>query len=363
MPELRKTSIGRQLRPFLFILLFLLFIFAKSFIVSDYNRKEKEREKKVGSAILKAVQKDIQTSLGKLYCEDQEMADLILRQSYIEDLRSMYFVSVFGAEGKKFLAGDEAQEQTTTICIKLNLNKGVFLLKLTPRETRTILNHIVNYGMGMGMLSVLGFLLMLLRQKNALLEESKQVIEEDKRKLHELAIKDPLTDIYNRRHFEKLLHSEFRRAKRYSFQLSCIMLDIDHFKQINDTYGHQFGDEVLKEVSGLLKNLTRDVDIAARYGGEEFIAILPETDVEGALTLAERIRSKLAEKQYVCRGKKLTITASLGVSTMKPDSEDIADEQKLVFQADQALYQAKGAGRNRVYRFAIKEVKCASASC
>ena len=292
-------------------------------------------------------------------------AGSILEISCVKKFSAKYFIEISGPRKRGVLINNGAPANSrSTVETHVGLARILFTLKLTPKEKEEFpWDRIFTWGWGLTITFGLVSFLSILQKKNIVLEESKQVIEEDKRKLHELSIKDPLTDIYNRRHFEKLLHSEFRRAKRYSFQLSCIMLDIDHFKQINDTYGHQFGDEVLKEVSGLLKNLTRDVDIAARYGGEEFIAILPETDVEGALTLAERIRSKLAEKQYVCRGKKLTITASLGVSTMKPDSEDIADEQKLVFQADQALYQAKGAGRNRVYRFAIKEVKCASASC
>ncbi len=284
--------------------------------------------------------------------------DLILNRPHIKRLSSRYSIEVSGPYEKGVLVNGELSESQHTVKAHLGLAQVPFVLKLTPKEKEEFpWDRIFTWGWGFMITSGLVSFLSILQKKNVNLEESKQVIEEDKRKLHELAIKDPLTNIFNRRHFEKLLHSEFRRAKRYSFPLSCIMLDIDHFKNFNDTYGHQFGDEVLKEVAGLLKNLTREVDIVARYGGEEFIVILPETDSEGALTLAERIRGRLAGKQYTCKGKKLTITVSLGVSTMKPDSEDIADEQKLVFQADQALYQAKGAGRNRVYHFAVKEVK------
>lgn len=287
--------------------------------------------------------------------------ELMLNKECSPDLLSKYRINLygmdlFGGRVRELLVSNGEIPERSKNSFFLNFpttkHRHNLMLEIMPKEGAIppSPNRFFIWTLGLGTTFSLASFLSILQKKNIRLEESKQVIEEDKRKLHELSIKDPLTDIFNRRHFEKLLRSEFRRAGRYHFPLSCIMLDIDHFKSFNDTYGHQFGDEVLKEVAGLLRNLTREVDVVARYGGEEFIVILPETDSKGALALAERIRSGLAGKQHACKGKELTITVSLGVSTMKPGSEDI-NEQKFVFQADQALYQAKGAGRNRVYHF------------
>lgn len=168
--------------------------------------------------------------------------------------------------------------------------------------------------------------------------------------LHEeiarLAVTDGLTGLYNHRAFQEKLSEETNRAERYFKTFSLIMLDIDHFKSFNDTYGHQTGDLALKEISKIIRNELRTVDFPARYGGEEFIIILPETSVDGALIVAERIRRAVAEHQFMSEsGERLLLTVSAGVACY-PD--DAASKEDMIKKADQALYLAKDRGRNTV---------------
>lgn len=163
--------------------------------------------------------------------------------------------------------------------------------------------------------------------------------------LERLAITDGLTGAFNHRYFRGRLDEEFDRAKRYTTPLSCIMLDIDYFKNINDAFGHGQGDIVLREITDVIKNNVRKTDMVARYGGEEFVIILPQTDREGSFVQAERIRN--AVKGYRCSGgdRCIMVTVSLGVSTFP--SQDIKKADDLVGMADNALYEAKNSGRNR----------------
>ncbi len=168
----------------------------------------------------------------------------------------------------------------------------------------------------------------------------------ERAQLYTAAITDGLTGLYVSRYFRHRLKEELRTAKRYQRHLSVVMVDIDHFKKVNDTYGHQAGDEVLRVVARCLLDTVREgIDIAARYGGEEFALILPETNLEGAGALAERLR-RLIEKQRVeVGGETILVTTSCGVAT-SPDHGDLPEV--LVERADQALYRAKENGRNRV---------------
>ncbi|HBR22384.1 MAG TPA: hypothetical protein DD713_07470 [Nitrospiraceae bacterium] len=168
--------------------------------------------------------------------------------------------------------------------------------------------------------------------------------------LHEeiarLAVTDGLTGLYNHRAFQEKLSEETNRAERYFKTFSLIMLDIDHFKSFNDIYGHQTGDLALKEISKIIRNELRTVDFPARYGGEEFILILPETSVDGALIVAERIRNAVAEHQFMSQsGERLLLTVSAGVACY-PD--DATPKEDLIKKADKALYFAKDRGRNTV---------------
>lgn len=160
------------------------------------------------------------------------------------------------------------------------------------------------------------------------------------------AITDPLTGAYNRRGWSDLGHREVARVHRFRHPMSLIMLDIDHFKDINDTYGHTVGDKVLRNLARTLGECLREIDILGRYGGEEFIVLVPETGRESATSLAERLRKTIAEAPMSTDGDELRITISLGVATLIPDETTSFEE--LAEKADRALYQAKRTGRNRV---------------
>ena len=166
--------------------------------------------------------------------------------------------------------------------------------------------------------------------------------------LQELALSnriDGLTQAFNRKHWEECLAKEFSRARRYKHDLALLMLDLDHFKLLNDTFGHQGGDLVLIETAKKIDKLLRMGDLFGRYGGEEFAIILPNTDLEGAEEVAERIRQSIAKNTIDYNQKTISVTASIGVAII--DSNDTRYED-LISNADLALYQAKAAGRNRV---------------
>jgi diguanylate cyclase (GGDEF)-like protein/PAS domain S-box-containing protein len=166
-------------------------------------------------------------------------------------------------------------------------------------------------------------------------------------RLEKLATRDALTQLSNRRHLDEQLDHEFLRAVRYYDQpLSVLLIDVDHFKKCNDTYGHQGGDAVLVALGQLLSGSIRKVDIAGRYGGEELMVVLPQTELDQALTFAERIRQQIADIVVVHDGHDITITVSIGVASVA--SSGATTTKALVQAADQALYQAKDGGRNQV---------------
>lgn len=162
------------------------------------------------------------------------------------------------------------------------------------------------------------------------------------RQTERLAMVDGLTGVFNRRYMDIILKKEYNRCERYGKPLSVCLIDIDNFKQINDNRGHQFGDEVLKEIASLLKAAVREEDIVCRYGGEEFLLILPETEAAGAFILANRIRMELKGDPFF---KENRITFSAGTSTFPSAALDIVS---LIKAADRALYQAKFLGKDRV---------------
>ncbi len=166
-----------------------------------------------------------------------------------------------------------------------------------------------------------------------------------------LAITDPLTDCFNRRHFLSVAENELARVARYKRLLSVIMLDIDRFKRVNDTYGHLVGDDVLVAITRRIGKVPRKTDIFARYGGEEFVILLPETNISEAQQTAERIRKEIADRPIRINGLEISVGASLGVAS-KSSEENITIDL-LLDRADQALYAAKRAGRNRVMVYAV----------
>jgi diguanylate cyclase (GGDEF)-like protein len=163
-------------------------------------------------------------------------------------------------------------------------------------------------------------------------------------RLNELASTDYLTGIINRRHFQDVAQRELVRLGRYGNSASLILFDLDHFKQVNDRYGHEAGDAVLRDVVGEVQEVVRPMDMFGRYGGEEFLILLPDTGAEIARQVAERMRRKVEESHSVYRGQQIRVTISLGIAQWN-GRDDLSE---LIRQADSALYQAKKAGRNRV---------------
>ncbi|MHB0853035.1 sensor domain-containing diguanylate cyclase [Stutzerimonas nitrititolerans] len=163
--------------------------------------------------------------------------------------------------------------------------------------------------------------------------------------LQRLSSTDRLTGLYNRGHWEEMLRLDYARHRRYDSQAALVMFDIDHFKAINDNYGHQAGDAVIQQVAGLIRENLRDSDVAGRYGGEEFVVLLPDTDKEGALMFAERLRYVVEACEVRYEQHRIRFTISLGVADLSAPSNGHA---QLIEWADSALYASKSAGRNRV---------------
>jgi diguanylate cyclase len=172
-------------------------------------------------------------------------------------------------------------------------------------------------------------------------------LEDLNRRLEELSATDQLTGLKNRRYLDQTLAEEFARCCRYGHTLAVLLMDIDHFKSFNDTYGHLIGDECLKDVAHCVrKGLRWPSDRAARYGGEEFCVVLPETDNEGALTVAERIRRNVESLNFTVNEKQVPVTISIGVAVLVPTTN--LSVEYLLEAADHALYKSKETGRNRV---------------
>ena len=160
-----------------------------------------------------------------------------------------------------------------------------------------------------------------------------------------LAVTDGLTGISNRPNMEQSLLSEFERSKRYNSPLSVVLLDVDHFKDVNDSYGHQKGDEILVTFASVLKKFCRANDTAARYGGEEFLMILPQSNAQGAFKIAERVREEIMKMSFVGNDSKFSVTTSCGVAELNRDYMKNTDQ--LINVADNAMYEAKNSGRNK----------------
>jgi diguanylate cyclase (GGDEF)-like protein len=166
-----------------------------------------------------------------------------------------------------------------------------------------------------------------------------------KKELEKLSITDGLTGLYNHRFIQARLKEEFRRAQRYRDPLHLVLLDLDHFKEVNDRHGHLVGDGVLRDFSEVLASTVRETDLVARYGGEEFVVLLPHTPLPGAQAVADRIRAAVEEKRFA-RERELRVTVSGGLVGFPDDS--ISTPEMLLRHADEALYQAKREGRNRI---------------
>ncbi len=167
--------------------------------------------------------------------------------------------------------------------------------------------------------------------------------------VEQIALRDSLTGLYNRRHVKQIVDYELNRAKRYHQPLSIVFIDLDHFKEINDTFGHTTGDRFLKLVSQKLSTLFRNTDVLGRWAGDEFLAVLPNTPPNGALILSNRLHQSIADYSIPARGKNIKISISIGIQSYNGNNSITSSE--LIDQADQAMYQAKSSGRNQTKFF------------
>lgn len=211
----------------------------------------------------------------------------------------------------------------------LHSKNGTFCQRQRVREPRRLID---GDRITMGANTVLRFTL----QDSLEREASRQTVE--------LTIRDPLTQLLNRRHLEDRLRGEFAYASRHGTRLHVLMVDLDHFKEVNDEHGHQAGDKVLRAVAAALERTLRVEDVIGRYGGEEFLVVARGIDTVGIEALADRLRKVIEDLDVHWESKTLKITASIGVATV---STELDTPEKLVAAADEAMYRAKGEGRNR----------------
>lgn len=180
------------------------------------------------------------------------------------------------------------------------------------------------------------------------------VIRRQKDAFRELSVRDSLTGAYNRRYYWEVMEREFTRAERYNLELSLLLLDIDHFKIINDRFGHACGDDVLRNVASLVQSRVREADLFARVGGEEFVLLLPETNLDDSVGIAEALRTATEVSTTKCGTHEIRITISLGVCSFQTSHP--ASPSELFDHADSAMYRAKRAGRNCVAAYERERV-------
>jgi diguanylate cyclase (GGDEF)-like protein len=232
----------------------------------------------------------------------------------------------------------KATEGNVILQIGEDFNNLMYHLKMKENELRSILLSSEEKNRELGEL-------------NDKIKKLVETLDKKNTLLRDLSIKDGLTGLYNYRFFREILYEQYNLAKRFKFHLSCVMLDIDYFKAVNDTYGHQVGDAILHQLSDILKQNVREADKVVRYGGEEFVMILPYTDHEAAHIKAERLRQVVSDHPFTVGDKKIGVTVSLGITSF-PDNKKIKKAEHIVSYADKALYQAKQLGRNQTVVYA-----------
>lgn len=185
------------------------------------------------------------------------------------------------------------------------------------------------------------------------LDKANSKLKSQNRLLKEMSVRDGLTGLFNRRHLNTTLHTEYERARRYGTDLALLIMDLDFFKEVNDNHGHDFGDFVLKEFGDRLVSLTREEDTCFRFGGEEFVILMPQTDQKGAMSAGEKIRAHFESNGFDNGQSYRIVTVSIGVTSLS--HHKIQAQNDLISLADQALYQAKAEGRNQVKEFKPQE--------
>lgn len=220
---------------------------------------------------------------------------------------------------------------------------GYFLTPMRSPFNTYVISAFIGVGVSIIVSTFIGHIVQLL-QREAYFKERE--LKKERQKVRYLATYDVLTGLYNRRQFQQRLAEEYDRARRYDSELSLQLMDLDNFKRINDSYGHQTGDSVLRSVGELIQDEIRESDVACRYGGEEFALLLPDTTTKEAVTTAERLRQDLENISFDTESNRsITTTASFGIAGL---ADDVNEPQQLLRRADHALYQAKEAGRNTV---------------
>ncbi|MEM6429258.1 MAG: diguanylate cyclase [Deinococcota bacterium] len=228
--------------------------------------------------------------------------------------------------------------------LRLGLTGGRVLKDAEMELAQTVAGQIASAVSNLRLLEVQQRINRDMQETNRQLEDTKAQLELKNKRLVTLSTRDALTGIYNRRHLETQLSKEFARAVRYNIPLSVMLCDIDDFKQVNDSFSHAVGDEVLRRVAAIMQQNTRDVDLVARYGGEEFVVVFPETSYQAALHACEKIRHLVETHPWQELARGLQVTLSQGIS----DDLKVNNHEELLSRADKLLYKAKGAGKNRI---------------
>lgn len=310
----------------------------KTFKISKKLAIMLSKEKAQSNAIVKGV------ADGLLVTDIQN--NIILINPTVEKLFSFKERDAIGYNFKKFIP-DKNFESLLSICLKENYAEKKIKIKINSKQVfldvKTSLVRDDN-SKPVGIVTIMHN-----RTKEA---ESNKVKSQYLRKLRKISITDPLTNIYNRRYFKKRLNEEFTRSQRYNNDISFIMIDIDYFKNINDTYGHAVGDTILKGVANSIKEHIREIDLLARYGGDEFVLIFPQTNANNAYYVANRLKEFIANKIFKTTSNKIKLTISLGLCSY-PNSA-ITTSNDLVKFADNALYEAKQSGRNKIVIYKTK---------
>ncbi len=190
-----------------------------------------------------------------------------------------------------------------------------------------------------------------LGRNNDVLKDENEKAQGTVSTLNLLAITDGLTGVYNHRHIQEMLAQEVERVERYKTPLSCLMLDIDNFKTVNDTHGHPFGDHVLAQIAQIIRDQVRRIDIVGRYGGEEFMVLMPHAEADVAEVIGERIRKAVESTLFTFQQMSAKVTLSIGLATYPDTAAGIFDKDSFLNASDQALYNAKAAGKNKTIVF------------
>jgi diguanylate cyclase (GGDEF)-like protein/PAS domain S-box-containing protein len=261
------------------------------------------------------------------YADDEELKNIPINKIIDEES-----LPVCAQIYDKILKGEKVENPYLSIFRKKNGEKIYVEITINPTEYE-------------GRPAVQGFVRDVTEKK--LLENK---LKEMNEKLKELSIKDELTGLYNYRYFKNKLKEKFLESKRYNIPISLIVIDIDDFKKINDTYGHLAGDYILKELGKILVTNVRATDIVARYGGEEFVILLPFTEIKKASEIAKRIVEAVRNRDFIYELNVINITISAGISSITNDRQ-IKTENDLLKVADDALYKVKGSGKDNFYHF------------